>query len=335
MILSPNSPNVGIHVSVLLIDDLSNLENNVAEEKRREVEKKYASLFPLFDQSRRDGLHIRLVGTRYSDDDIYEHKILTPNSIFKQIVVPIVNEKGEPNFPNWSPLPKIEMLKKQLEDDPDYYNSQYMMIPYSAAGAGLPKALVSDYKVPEVITYRTLVCDPAISAARRASEAVIHVVSFLPDGGLSVDFTFAGQGVTPTELIDTLVKLTVKYKVDSVIIESIAYQQALHHYLRKRFIEERIAIPVIKHAHSVGKAEHARLTLAPYLEGNKINCSPVSFKLKKSIEQGTINDHTDALSFISSLELATIHNLPPKTLEGNYINKPKRVKSKVHNPLGF
>jgi 23S rRNA pseudoU1915 N3-methylase RlmH len=43
MILYPNSPNVGIHVSVLLIDDLSNLENNVAEEKRREVEKKYAS----------------------------------------------------------------------------------------------------------------------------------------------------------------------------------------------------------------------------------------------------------------------------------------------------
>lgn len=129
-----------------------------------------------------------IIGTRYSDGDLYGH-LMDIKSNIEWTIIPVVmpNSKGEEVivWPEYHTLESLEDKKKNMGDND--YSCQMMVDPIPKGAEEFKKEWFYFYKPAEIdvkdIRHRSTVCDPAYTEASKASKNVTPDFSAVITGG--------------------------------------------------------------------------------------------------------------------------------------------------------
>lgn len=236
--------------------------------------------------------------------------------------LPAIDEAGRPLFPERYDLEELDKLRKA---DPYFYQSQYLLNPSGGSAAEFrPEWLKEFEKVNknqirfrnedgryEYANVRDLTIimsvDPAISKSEKAARSAITIVG--TDGRRQFLLEAWARRVGATDLATQILNFFFDYPgVYRIVIESVAYQQALFEVLqlvaRERNVQGRL--PLYEHkTGSKTKKEVRILGLEPYFRKGSFYYCPSDqhdfFNEYSNYPHVKTVDLLDALSFQKDL----------------------------------
>ena len=228
---------VGRHYHVIICDDLVSEKNSRTKEGMERTEAWYqhanALLTPTSQEKsyRLPKDHVKLVGTRYSFDDLY-------GTLLKDGRLPVylkrAIEDGKPIFGSRFTLEMLEELKHPSKLGISTFWSQYMNEPISPGDAVFKQPdiqrCIDNY--PTTITDQlavVLTVDLAASLSKTADSSSIAVTGVDSKGNL-YDLDLVTGHLQPSEIIDSIYYLYAKWRAWAVYIEANGFQ-TLYQYL--------------------------------------------------------------------------------------------------------
>lgn len=187
------------------------------------------------------------------------------------------------------------------------------------------------YSIPERFILRTdldvyVMVDLAISQKATADNTSIQVIAKAPgqpDVFLLEDIT---NKFDPSEVIETLFKLKLKYGVSlkKIGVETVAYQKALLHFLNKEMVRRDLYFNVVElKASNSTKVQRVEGLIPYYKHGQVWHSKGSSHEIEKELLQfpkGKHDDRVDALAYFPQL----VKHAEGRTTSKQFIPKMKR-----------
>ena len=181
---------------------------------------------------------IILIQTRWHDSDLAGMILQNEKEKWEVLSLPAIAEqdekyrkKGEALWPEHYTLENLLEIKSSIGISE--FSSLYQQNPINEETAEFKRQWFKYYRDDECPTnmriYTTV--DPAISKKASADESCVMTVGVTPDNSKFV-LEYTNAKLNPTELIEEIFRHYEKYKPIKVGIETIAYQEALSHFLK-------------------------------------------------------------------------------------------------------
>lgn len=225
---------------IMILDDMySNKQEANSEVIRENIWDTYLTVYKT--RLNKDSALV-LLQTRWHDDDLIGKILrLETDQDWTVIEFPAIatkddkfRKKGEALWPEKYP---VEYLESQRALDPDVFSCMYQCTPLNEENAEFKRAwfkYFDDEMMPSNLRlYLTI--DPAISKKDEADETSLMVTGMAPDRSIYVLQNVHGK-MDPSELIDKIFELAEFYSFTEVGVETVAYQQALSHFLKKEML---------------------------------------------------------------------------------------------------
>ena len=305
----------GTRPDFVLVDDLENDELVETLSQRTKLRKWFRSaLLPALAP----GGRIRVVGTILHSDSLLFR--LLRNENWSRRLWRALADDGTALWESYRPAAKLlrdkeearrdgllsswyqEFQNQPMADEESPFKPEHFR--YFDVLPTLVKGLKAKY-------YRTLFIDPAISLKDKADFTAFTVVYASQDGYWWVMEAFRRKAV-PSEILDVIMKLHEKHKLDAIGIEDVAYQRSLAFWLAERAADSFKYLPI--HAIKPRGDKRSRiLGLQPYFNAGRINIrNSCSGRLEEELLGIDSIDHDDlADSLAQQLEL-TIRPEPPR-----------------------
>lgn len=175
--------------------------------------------------------------TRWHDDDLIGRVLATEEKDWVVLKFPAIAEedeqyrkKGEALWPERFPVSLLDAVKKK---DPTLFYCMYQQNPVNEENAEFKKdwfRYFRDDECPGNLRIFTTV-DPAISKKASADDSCVMTVGVTPDN-VKFILEYTNAKLNPSELIEEIFRHYVKYNPVQVGIETVAYQEALSHFLK-------------------------------------------------------------------------------------------------------
>ena len=298
-------PITGRGADVLLIDDpIKNKEDAESETMRAKTWDWYTStaytrLHP--------GGSVVLILTRWHDDDLAGRILETEKDLWKIVKFPAISTnperyrgKGQPLWPQKYPLEELKAIRKTIGSG--NFASLYQQDPILSETQEFKETWFKTWdKLPPKLRVMTTV-DPAISQKKRADSSVVMTCGMDPQGQIYL-LEYTNKKLNPTELISEIFKHKLTWKSEKVGIETIAYQQALVHFMKAE-MKKRGQFINIKEINTRSNKESRIRGLIPYYQNGAIWHCKDSEDLENELKRfpsGRHDDIVDALSMQLSL----------------------------------
>lgn len=228
----------GGHYDVILLDDLTGLQNSQTPEQRSKTKRFRRSMINLLDPG---GLLVE-IGTRWSLDDTFS-EIFDKEKRYYDIMIRKVVEGGKLIFPMKFAKKFDERRKTWIDmkgdagcmDYIEHLKASMPLDEYSAQYENEPMSLETQLFKPEMFKYWNerpdglflgMAVDLAISEARTADETAIVVMGMGKDWTLYVMDYLKGHW-RPSEVIERIFEMQSRWKPHTVGMETNGFQKTL------------------------------------------------------------------------------------------------------------
>lgn len=158
---------------------------------------------------------------------------------FTTVVLSVLDSDGEPVFPDYMNLEKLERKKDTYvrQGKLDLFYLEYFNQLVNEDTMQLPPSLISREVLERPIA-RALAHDPAISKKKSADEAAFAVVGLYPAGRFQIEYVEGFRGMTPQEARDKFFSLRRLWSEPDIPffcgLETVAYQEALYDLITEK-----------------------------------------------------------------------------------------------------
>jgi len=291
----------------------------------------------LIDYKNFERIHI---GTRWFQEDIINY-IKTHEPGYAQYKMTVVNDEGNPIYPLRFDDSVLEAKKEEMGTY--MYATQMMLDPTPLAKMIFKPHWTRYYNVAP-ITKNVLAIDPAIGETKRHCDSAFIVAGGADNGLIYLLETMSGH-YNLTEQVKLAFALIRKYEVKKLIVETIAYQEALAQAIeieRDRVDDEGVKVnedvhfSIVREAPGGKDSKDARIkSMIPYIEYGKVLFTKNMKKLEKAYALRNIGyskiKTKEKTYDVNSFE-AIIKNLKDKANKGDYPFAKARAYSANASP---
>lgn len=299
----------------IIVDDFESEKNAFTPEARlKNREWMTEAVIPSLRQHAGGG-RIIVIGTVISEDCFL---FWAKNSTaWHTLWYKIVDDDGNPIWADVYPLSKIKQIREEFESVGNLsgFFQEYMNEPQSPDDAPFKPHYIKthDYRFKvkengEKVLYKGdieipvnvyLGIDPASSLSRKADYFTIIPIAVDADE----NFYVVGEHVVharidPAKQPDMIIEKFLATKADRVVIETVAYQEALRSWLRRLMLEKGLYIPGIEKGERPRNSKDVRLlSLVPILASGRFYFHPNSIDMQAeflSFPKGQHDDYLDA-----------------------------------------
>jgi predicted phage terminase large subunit-like protein len=241
---------VSWHFDTVILDDVVDIQDQFSLTTREKKKEWFKQVFDFLEENSK----LIVVGTRWHKDDLY-NMILTDTAYedWEKIIIKVIDEKGNPTYPEEFNLERIALLKKEKGI---HFYSQYMLDPRSPEDSQYFDINQLNYysRLPE-LREKVAFLDPALGKKDISSfPALVVIGQGKEDSNIYVLDAFISK-VKPAEQIKACIRLYEKWKFTKLGVEANAFQSYLGEDIRKKFRAKRyFDIQIIPVTHTKQKA---------------------------------------------------------------------------------
>ena len=279
----------GQHYKVIFADDIVNRQTISTDEQRGKTHKFYSDLLSVLEP---DGV-LYIIGTRWHDGDLYGELLRESKDKFDVHIRKAI-EDGRVIFPKKFSQEILDDLKK--EKGSFEFNAQYMNDPIGEENEHfkLPMRYWTDLgDNPK----HTITVDLAISEKTSADYTVVMDCAVTASNQLAV-VEYCRRRMSPSETIEKIFEMVLKYKVKKVGIESVAYQRALVSILEEEVRKRNIFFEVVPIHQSKDKFTRV-IALQPRWESGNLLLKQGMVELEEELMRFPIGEHDDVIDALS------------------------------------
>lgn len=288
----------GRHYDIIRLDDVVAEANSGTDEQLKKVIEWYQMLSPIIDKRYYGKIHI--TGTRWHLNDLYGWILENESDNYDILVYKAHNEDyteilwGE-NFSRGD----FEQLQKTMSAY--QYSCQYLNQPLAEDTQiffeemfhydSLPDIDRSEYNI-------VMTVDPAISEKDSACDSAIVVMAYFNNSMYQLT-SWTGK-VSSLGLIEKIIEMMVRYDVDVIGIETVAYQKALKEILVEKIMDSGLDLPIIEELKPDKDKVRRAYAMSPYVAQGRVFLDVKDRKLIKQLcefPQGRMNDLVDAFVY--------------------------------------
>ena len=321
---------VSRHYSMIIADDLVNLENSATRYQSDKVIDWWKRAFSLLDY---DGEMI-IIGTRWSYYELYSWILEKMPDEVDVYIKGAYHPDGSLYFPELLSEEKLNELRKLQGSY--VFSSFYLNDPVDEESALIKKDQIKywgegeDTKLPKSLNIFSL-CDPAVSQHADADESCILTVGVDSLNNWYVLEARTGQW-TVGELIEQLFSVHALWKPLSMTIEVIGQAQGLMTPIHDEENRRNKYLPLveIKSRGHVTKQMRIRSVLQPRFERGKVFIKRDMFGLEEQIlkfPRGRRDDMIDALTDMDEVGFEADPPEQAQSLSGNYFEDLLKTQS--------
>lgn len=318
---------VGSHPDMIIFDDVVNRDNTQTREQIDKVILRYKDALDLLEP----GGQLIVIGTRWCEGELYDWIMDKDNEIHHSYDVLVEKafegniETGEGFIPLWPDKFSLKELKDRLREKGWYeFSSQYLNDPVPDQDADFKRAWFQYYdreelKGKDMMTLISI--DPAIALKKSSDFTAMAVVGIDAFTNLFVKDVVRGH-FRPNEIIDNIFNLYELYHPRIILLETVAYQQALAYALREEMQKRGVYLPIHEvRYHEMNKDQRIR-GLQPIFMNKKVwfpkGISTIPY-LEEELLKFPRAKHDD---MIDALSMTLDYLVPPK--EKNVKRKKQR-----------
>jgi len=296
---------VSQHYSMIICDDLVNLENSSTRYQAEKVIDWWKRAFSLLDY---DGEMI-IIGTRWSYYELYSWIMEKYGKEIDSYIRGAYLEKGKLYFPE---LLNEEKLKELKSLQGSYvFSAFYLNDPVDEESALIKRSMLKYYGPGERIASPPggmnmfAVCDPAVSQSEYADESSIIIVGVDIENNWWIMETRSGKWTTG-ELIEQLFSVNAQWHPQTMTIEVIGQAQGIMSPIHTEENRRNVFLPLIEITvrPQIKKEVRIRSVLQPRFERGKVYIRSDMFDLEEQIlkfPRGKRDDMIDALTDIEDI----------------------------------
>lgn len=265
----------GSHPDLIIMDDVVTRDNTQSIEQIDKVKLRYKDALDLLEPKGQ----LIVIGTRWTHTDFYSWIMDRDNNIRQNYQIMIKKayegniETGEGFKALWpEKFDRKELLSRKQEKGNYEFSAQYQNNPVDDADADFKRAWfqyyqIEDYRGAAMRTYLTV--DPAISMKKEADYTAMGVYSIDQFSNIFVKDLVRGHW-KPSTIIDAIFYLAELWHPNGIVLETIAYQQALAYALIDEMRKRGRKLPIIEKKYfEKSKVERIR-GLQPLYENKKV-----------------------------------------------------------------
>lgn len=312
---------VSRHYSMIIADDLVNLENSATRYQSDKVIDWWKRAFSLLDY---DGEMI-IIGTRWSYYELYSWILDKMPDEVDVYIKGAYHPDGSLYFPELLSEEKLIELRKLQGSY--VFSSFYLNDPVDEESALIKRDQIKywgegeDMELPKSLNVFSL-CDPAVSQQAEADESSIITVGVDSLNNWFVLETRTGQW-TVGELIEQLFSVHSMWKPLSMTIEVIGQAQGLMTPIHDEENRRNKYLPLveIKSRGHVTKQMRIRSVLQPRFERGKVFIRRDMFEIEEQIlkfPRGRRDDMIDALTDMDVVSFEADPIMPAQEMSGNF-----------------
>lgn len=279
------SEQTGGHYDVIILDDLTGLQNSQTPEQREKTKRFRRSMFNLLDP----GALLIEIGTRWHLDDTFAD-IFEKETKYYDVMCRKVVENGKVIFPKhfakkFDPLKKdwitvddstcMDYINHLKESMPlDEFSAQYLNEPFSSENQLFKPEMFKYWNQRPEGLYVGMAVDLAISERAAADQTAIVVCGMDKDWKLYVLDYLQGRW-KPTDIINNVFAMRDKWKPHCVGMETNGFQRTLKLACEEEMRKRRIYFPIeeIKTGTSLSKEAKIKSLEPFYRNGNVFHAS--------------------------------------------------------------
>jgi len=312
---------VSQHYSMIIADDLMNLENSATRYQVDKVIDWWKRAFSLLDY---DGEMI-IIGTRWSYYDLYSYVEDNYKAMAEIYIRGAYKEDGGLYFPELLNEEKLAELKGLQGSY--VFSSFYLNDPVDEESALIKREHIkywgegTDNPLPKHLNFFS-VCDPAVSQDVSADESSIVTVGIDPENDWYIMETRSGRW-TVGQLIEELFAVHAQWKPMSMSIEVIGQAQGIMTpiYDEENRRNRYLPLTEIKARPQVSKEIRIRSVLQPRFERGKIYIKKDMFELEEQFLKFPKSKRDDMIDALTDIEDISFPATSPKKdipMTGNY-----------------
>lgn len=311
---------VGAHPDLIIMDDLVNREIAMSEENMRKVIMRYKDAIDLLEP----GGQIIVIGTRWTDRDLYEWILDQSNNVVQNFDVMVKSafetdfplnevfskgEEGESLIRNhlWPEKFSFKELKSRYREKGPYeFSTQYMNNPVPDEDAVFRKDWFSYIQIADwrgKITNRYMAIDPALTTKKESDYTAI-VIAEIDGYGYILPRHIENIKIPPDQLINLIFFLSENFHPRSIGVEVVAFQKILQYTLNEEMKRRRRNIPIIElRMQERSKEERIRALQPLYANGKILHSKEVKNTniLEEQLLRFPFGKHDDILDCFSML----------------------------------
>jgi predicted phage terminase large subunit-like protein len=280
---------VSQHYDMIIVDDPHNRENTGTKDQIEKVKTGYKDLLDLLEP----GGQLIVIGTRWHDDDLYGELMNPKNSeskefdtYFQQALsgarIAIKDGGGyeiEGGVVLWPEKYSLKALTTLLNEKGIYeFNKQYQNVCVDDDNAVFQKKWIGEYD-PSSLGHMTkfTAIDPAISLKQRADYTAIVTIGVDVFNKVYILEVKRGH-FTEKQMGDELFWTYERFHPQKIVIESIAFQKVLQHYIMEEAKRQHRYLPIQEISPESNESKEKRIrSLQPlYMRGDILHSNSVA-----------------------------------------------------------
>lgn len=304
----------GTRPDFILIDDLENDELVETLQQRTKLRKWFRSaLLPAKAPNGR----VRVVGTILHSDSLLFRLLRNVN--WTRRLWRAISDNGKALWEAWRPAHKLLREKEEARRDGllSSWYQEFQNQPMADEESPFRPEYFRYFDELEMTRnglrvryYRTLYVDPAISQKQKADFTAFTVVYASTDGYWYVMEAFRRK-CTPSEILDTIMKLQDKHKLHTIGIEDVAYQACLQHWLAERAQDNFKYLRIQGVKPGTTDKRTRVLALQPYFRAGRVLFrNSISGRLEEELLNIDAIDHDDLADALAGQVKITIRPEP-------------------------
>lgn len=309
-----NATVTGKHFSEVSFDDVVTQENSNTAEQCEKVIKAYKFFLSIGNPQKRKGvIPIMIVGTNYTDNDLYS--FLEQSDIkreYDEFVQPVFYDK-EHLKPIWPEFYTLESLNRiRIQQGPYIWSSQYLLDPvpedqqeFKTVWLRYYDSLPKDAHGNDITLTKEIFVDP-ITAKKTTSTSKDRGVVLTAGWDQRRNIYIIDYDLYPrakeSEMFDGILRQHEKHGVSVVRWECVAYQTQGKYNLEERLQRDQVSGLVVKEMTPGHKDKDSRIrTTIPHFEQGQIFFKPWMVELAKEYKRfpmGQTRDIMDLLAYV-------------------------------------
>lgn len=311
---------VGTHYDVVIMDDiLTATKDDVTGEElapsQLDIDRAigwYKLAVSLFDTPSK-GLSF-YIGTRWAIHDVIDYILVNDKSFIPYIQnVHTKGTKDTPVYPERFDRKALDQIK--IRQGPYIYASQYLLEPLPIELMVFKPEWIHTYqRVPQGGVRYTYI-DPAISKSRRACKTAIITIECTHEHKIYVKEAVIKKGMGVIELVDNIFRIHKVYNPRSIVVEAVAYQEAIGQVVKERQKRENCFFSIKDDKPTRGESKDERIQgLAPRFAAGQIFIQEYMGELRtelleyQGVENSRYVDGIDALA--GAVKISTFPSEP-------------------------
>lgn len=254
----------GFHPNLIIGDDLETDEMVLSTERRKKFD---AWFWTDFMGTVSDKSQVIVVGTLLHPESFLAEMVHKPRHGWVAKFYQAIKPTGEALWPQCWPLDVLDNIRK--ERGQYFFDQEYMNNPLPDEFRIFQKKWIQEYeRAPEgLVTFTTI--DPATSLDGKADYTAIVTCGVDNDRNIFI-LDVINQHLLPSEVVDAIFGVYLRFKPSVVAIETIGFQKLLKYDLEQERAKRGL-YPVIRELKSGGRRKELRIQgLQPFFESGKI-----------------------------------------------------------------